>query len=236
MVVVLTFAIPSYAQRDLIILRDGIVHENVKVLATTTDSTFYQQKVGKKMVETSIGNEMIYLIKYQKRGNVYFTLDREQFSGDVGSSMPNDATAIYLLEGRELWGYNLITSKDEVTFQTGKKKKSQMYSIPKDSIFIILYPDGTRDVMNDFSIVEKRREAELEEARKRAEAERIAMEATMYPKVGRLKTITGKEYQVTILADVDGMYYFTRNDTKPSPVYQIKKTNVSEIDAKYKGQ
>ena len=126
LVVVLTFAIPSYAQRDLIILRDGIVHENVKVLATTTDSTFYQQKVGKKMVETSIGNEMIYLIKYQKRGNVYFTLDREQFSGDVGSSMPNDATAIYLLEGRELWGYNLITSKDEVTFQTGKKKKSQM--------------------------------------------------------------------------------------------------------------
>jgi len=228
--------LPMSAQRDRLILRDGAVIGNVRVLATTTDSTLYQEKAGKRTVESSISNDMIYLIKYQKRGNVYFTLDGKQFTGDIGSSMPGDATAIYLLEGRELWGYNLIVSQNEVSYQASKKRKSEQYTIPKDSIFLILYPDETRDVLNDFSVMQERHEAELERERQRAEAERIAREAAMFPKAGRLRTVTGKQYQVTIVAESDGVYVFTRDDEKASPVYKIRKENVSELDVKYIGQ
>lgn len=225
----------TFAQRDMIIQRDGVVHSKIKVLATTTDSTYYQTKLDKKVVSSSVSNVMIYLIKYQKRGNVYFTLEGKQFTGDIGSQAPHDATAIYLLEGRELWGYNLIASEDKITYQMGKKKNSQQITMSKDDIFLILYPDGTRDVVNDFSVVQKQREAELERERQKAEAEKRAREAAMFPKVGKMKTVTGKEYTVTIVSENDGVYVFTKDDIKVSPLFQIKKKYVSELDVKYKG-
>lgn len=223
------------AQKDMIIMRDGNIHRDVKVQMTTTDSTYYLRNNDKEKRQYSAFNDMIYLIKYEKRGNVYFSLEGKQFTGDIGSRHSDDATTIYLLEGREISAYNLIISEDKITYQTGKKKKSPQVTMSKDDIFMICYPDGTRDIINDFSIVIQRREQELERERLKAEEERLVREATMFPKVGWLTTITGKQYTVTVIAEKNGIYTFTREDLDPSPLFQIKKENISELEVKYEG-
>ena len=59
------------AQRDLIILRDGS-ERRVKIIMVKNDNTLFA--IDKKSsVQESIPNKDIYMIKYDKRGNVFFT-------------------------------------------------------------------------------------------------------------------------------------------------------------------
>ena len=93
------------AQRDLIILRDGS-ERRVKIVMVKNDNTLFATDK-KSLVQESIPNKDIYMIKYDKRGNVFFTENGERISGADDAKIPSNATAIYLLRGEEIIGYNV---------------------------------------------------------------------------------------------------------------------------------
>ncbi len=217
--------VQGYAQRDKVILRDGTVRE-CKLEMVTTDSTVFTAD-GRRV---SIHNTEVYMVKYDKRGNVFYTDDGEQFSGEGDGKVPGAAAAIYLAQGKEIVAYNLMMGVDQVTYQTGKKKNSPTETVAKDDIFMICYHDGTRTIVNDFGSVQERKRAREEAARRKAEEERLAALRAQYPKDGTLLTVTGKRLNVTVVSEDDTEYMFKRRDIQNSPVFQISKTYVTDLN------
>ena len=141
----------TYAQRDLIILRDGS-ERRVKIVMVKNDNTLFATDK-KSSIQESIPNKDIYMIKYDKRGNVFFTENGERFSGTDDAKIPSNATAIYLLRGEEIIGYNVEMDADKVSFTKTKKEGKDASTINKSDIFLIVYPDETRELLNDFAII-----------------------------------------------------------------------------------
>lgn len=217
--------VQGYAQKDKIVFRDGTIRD-CKLMMVTADSTVFTadgHRVG-------VHNTEVYMVKYDKRGNVFYTDSGEQFSGEGDGKVPGAAAAIYLTSGKEIVAYNLMMGVDNVTYQTGKKKNSPTETVAKDDIFMILYQDGTRMIINDFGSAEARRAAREEAARLKAEEERLAAMRAQYPKDGTLLTVTGKRLNVTVVSEDDYEYMYKRRDLQNSPVFQIKKIYVTDLN------
>lgn len=152
------------AQRDLIILRDGS-ERKVKIIMVKNDNTVFAADK-KSSIEQSISNKDIYMIKYDKRGNVFFTEDGERITGTGEAKIPSNATAIYLLKGEEIIGYNVEMDADKVSFTKSKKEGKDVSTINKSEIFLIVYPDETKDVLNDFETIRRMKEEVLAEKKK----------------------------------------------------------------------
>ena len=217
----------SFAQ-DLIIFRDG-TERTVKIDMVSSEITsFYESKIKDAQLET-VKNSTIYMIKYAKRGNIFFNEDGQRFSGEGDGKIPSSACGIYFLEGRELAAYNVSLDGETLLYYKSKKKGSQQFSIPTDSIFLIKYPDGTKDLMNDFEEV-KRREAEALAEKQRLEEEaRLVELRSRYPRNAVISTIKGIEINVCLLSEDDKVVTYKKTKTKKSPIYNMDKSNIKEI-------
>ena len=69
------------AQKDVIMCRDGS-EMNVKIIQVGPKETIYKNDDKKKTPELRIDNENIFMIKYEKRDNVFFAESGERFIGD----------------------------------------------------------------------------------------------------------------------------------------------------------
>ena len=59
-----------------------------------------------------------------------------------------------------------------VSFKTSKRAKDRPIFSPKSEVFMIRYPDGTRDILTNLAVEEQQqREREAEEARQKAQRE-----------------------------------------------------------------
>ena len=188
----------TYAQRDLIILRDGS-ERRVKIVMVKNDNTLFATDK-KSSIQESIPNKDIYMIKYDKRGNVFFTENGERFSGTDDAKIPSNATAIYLLRGEEIIGY-----KDAST-------------INKSDIFLIVYPDETRELLNDFAIIRRMREEALAEKKRQEEEARLAELRSRYPKDATIKTVKNVTINVSILSETEEYVTYKKLGQKNSPV------------------
>ena len=224
----LTFSTHLFAQNDLIILRDGSERKG-KVVMVTNENTTLIEGSKKSSTQESILNTSIYLIKYEKRGNVFFTTDGKRISGDGDGKIPAGASVIYLLEGNEIVAYNVSMEEGRVLFYESKKKGSPQLNTPSDKVFLIKYPDGTKDMMNDFETL-KRKEAEAEAERKRLEEE--ALEEALrnqFPKDAAIRTIKNMNINVIVLSDNDEEVTYKKKGMKNSPVFHMKKTNIKDL-------
>ena len=218
-------SIKSFAQNDLILMRDG-TEKNVRVVTVTKDKTFFYDK-GKK--EESVSNELVYMIKYKQRGNVFFTETGERITGGGVSKIPTGAAVIYLTEGKELIGYNISMDENKVTFTETKKLSSPVSYIAKYKIFLIKYPDGTKDILNDLEAV-KRKKEELEKVEKEYEELKAKKEkAQQFPRNVIIKTVKENEIRAVLQSDDGNIITFNRAEAKDGPLYNMKKINIKEI-------
>ncbi len=216
-------------QHDIILLRDG-KKLDVKVVMANTDNTTFISKESGTEEEQSVDNSQIYMVKYEKRGNVFYTENGEKYSGEGDGKIPSKADAIYLLDGKEIIAYNISMDTECVIYQPTDKKKASKQSIPKDDIFMICYRDGTREVINDFETVKQRKLAEEEKAKKEEEERRLAEWRKNFPKKAILVTLADKSYTILLTNEDEDDYWFTRNDIEESPLFQIKKKNVKSLN------
>ena len=217
----------SYAQRDLIILRDGS-ERKVKVVMVKSDNTVFATDK-KSSVEESIPNKDIYMIKYEKRGNVFFTEDGERMTGASDAKIPSNATAIYLLKGEEIIGYNVEMDADKISFTKTKKEGKDVSIVNKSEIFLIVYPDETRDVLNDFETIKRMREEALAEKKRQEEEARLAELRSRYPKDATIKTVKNVTINVSLLSEMEEFVTYKNLGQKNSPVYHMNRTNIKEL-------
>ena len=108
------------------------------------------------------------MLKFKTRGNVVFNANGERIlTTSEHTEIPKDAIVVYYKDGREIPAYNLTMDASVVSFKTSKRAKDRPIFSPKAEVFMIRYPDGTRDILTDLMA-----EEQLERERK-AEEERL---------------------------------------------------------------
>ena len=214
--------------QDLIIFRNGS-EKKVKITMVTNDKTSFSDVTNKAAPVQAYNNTYIYMIKYEKRGNVFFTDDGKRLTGEGDGKVPASATAIYLLEGKEILAYNVSIEDRNVTFYNSKKKGTQKLSIPSDKVFLIKYPDGTRDLMNTFEDLKRREAEELAEKKRLEEEARLAEIRNRYPKDAIIKTQKNLDIRVSLLSENDDVVRYKKTNLKNSPIFNMDKTNIKDI-------
>ena len=232
----------AYAQ-DAIIYRDGRV-KSVKIIQTNNDKTLFKESGNKKASEEFVENTKVFMLKFKTRGNVVFNANGERIlAASEPTRIPKDAIVVYYKDGREVPAYNLTMDANTVSFKTSKKGKDRPIFSPKAEVFMIRYPDGTRDILTDLMAEEQRererkaeeerlrtqREAEeAEAARKKAEEEN--MSNAKNPKKATIITQKGVRMKVWICED-DGMTVsYKKTDSPKAAIFKLSKKRIKSIN------
>lgn len=214
--------------QDLIIFRNGS-EKKVKITMVTNDKTTFSDITNKAAPAQAYNNTSIYMIKYEKRGNVFFTEDGKRLTGEGDGKVPVSATAIYLLEGKEIVAYNVSIEEGNVSFYSSKKKGTQKLGVPSDKVFLIKYPDGSRDLMNTFEDLKRREAEEIAEKKRLEEEARLAEIRNRYPKDAIIKTQKNLDIRVSLLSENDDFVRYKKTNLKNSPIFNMDKANIKEI-------
>ena len=234
-IIMLTISVCCRAQSALIIMRNGIEYQG-QVTLVKNDKTVFKDDNDKQM---ELLNSDIYMIKYEKRGNVYFTETGERFTSEDDNKIPSDAASIFLIEGKEVGAYDITIDASSVTYYPPtnkkfgfiqvKKKGSSSLSIPKSEVFLIKYSDGTKDMINDFETLKRLKEEELE--KKKAEEDAIKKELWLksFPKSATI--ITKKEIVVNaiVISDNGKVIEYKRTSMDNSPIFIMNRDDIQDV-------
>lgn len=238
----LGFNLGLYAQ-DAIIFRDGRV-KSVKIIQTNNDRILFKESGNKNASEEYVENTKVFMLKFKTRGNVVFNANGERIlTTSEHTEIPKDAIVVYYKDGREVPAYNLTMDANTVSFKTSKKGKDRPIFSPKAEVFMIRYPDGTRDILTDLMAEEQlererkaeeerlraQREAEeAEAARKKAEEENMANAKN--PKKATIITQKGVRMKVWICED-DGMTVsYKKTDSPKAAIFKLSKKRIKSIN------
>lgn len=231
-------AINASAQ-DAIIYRDGRV-KSVKIIQTNNDKTLFKESDNKKATEEYVENTKVFMLKFKTRGNVVFNSHGERIlTTSEHTQIPKDAIVVYYKDGREVPAYNLTMDANVVSFKTSKKGKDSPIVSPKAEVFMIRYPDGTRDILTNLA-VEEQQQREEEEARLKAQKEAeiadsiktATAETAASAKKTRKATIVTKKglrMKVWICSDTATMVSYKKANTSKAPVFNLSKTKIKNI-------
>lgn len=139
------------AQDDLIIMRNGY-EMPVKVIQVDSRLVTYKER---EKDEHTLSQDLrdVYMIRYEKRGNIYITDDCKRITGE-NDKWDKEADRIYLVEGKEIQAYNLSVRPDRISYTLEskiKKKGTAWFSLDPLDVFMIKYADGTKDIITDIS-------------------------------------------------------------------------------------
>lgn len=227
--------------QDAIIFRDGRI-KSVKIVQSNNDKTLYKTSDKKDAEEEYVDNKTIFMLKFKTRGNVVFNNKGERIlSTSEAAKLPKDAIIIYFKNGREVPAYNLTMDQNNITFKKTRKKGDGYFFIPKKDIFMVVYPDGTRDILTDL-IAEEQREREAEEARLKAqketeEAEKAKKEAeeevianTKNPQKATIITKKGVRMKVWVCADDGTTVSYKKADSPKAAIFKMSKSRIKSIN------
>lgn len=242
--VMFTIAITnSLAQRDMIIMRSGVDIQG-QVILVTKDKTNFKDSDGK---EKELDNSDIYMIKYDKRGNMFFTEDGERITDNEGNEkVPKGASSVYLTEGKEIIAYDISIDVDSITFYPAVRKggpkllfissnkKGTAVTYPKEQVFLIHHQDGTKDLITDFETLRKMKAEELARRNASDEAARFAAWKKSFPKAATI--ITKKEVVINaiVLADEETGITYKKASLGNSPIFVMDRENIQDIFYKEK--
>lgn len=182
------------AKADVILLRDGSeIHADVQQLSD--DRVVYQ--INKNDIARFVDTRDVYMIKFDKRGNIYITPDRKRITGE-NRPLPKGVDVVYLITGAEYPAYNLVVDLEKVSFLPSKPSKKQVpvaQVFSRNEVFKIRYSDGTIDVITSLIAPEP---APVEVAEAKAEEEKPEFQVVFHTvaKKETLKSI-GEKYGVT---------------------------------------
>lgn len=233
-------SLQSIAQ-DAIIFRDGRV-KSVKIIQTNNDKTLFKESGNKKASEEFVENTKVFMLKFKTRGNVVFNANGERIlTTSEHTEIPKDAIVVYYKDGREIPAYNLTMDASVVSFKTSKKAKDRPIFSPKSEVFMIRYPDGTRDILTNLAVAEQQqREHEEEEARLKAQREAevadtikaAAIEeaaSTTNPKKATIVTKKGVRMKVWVCSDTATMVSYKKVNSAKAAIFNMSKAKIKNI-------
>lgn len=227
--------------QDAIIFRDGRV-KSVKIIQTNNDKTLFRESDNKKAPEEYVENTKVFMLKFRTRGNVVFNSNGERIlATSEPTQIPKDAVVVYYKDGREVPAYNLTMDANVVSFKTDKKTKNRPVFSPKSEVFMIRYPDGTRDILTNLAVEEqKQREREAEEERIKAQREAEKADSikaaateeaasTTNPKKATIVTKKGVHMKVWVCSDTPTMVSYKKVNSAKAPVFNMSKAKIKNI-------
>lgn len=229
-----------YAQ-DAIIYRDGRVKE-VKIIQTNNDKTLFKEAGNKHAAEEYVDNKQVFMLKFKTRGNVVFNANGERIlATSERIQIPKDAIVVYYKDGREVPAYNLTMDANVVSFKPSKKAKNRPIYSAKSEVFMIRYPDGTRDILTNLAVEEQRqREHEAEEARLKAQREAVvadsikqatveAAASATNPKKATIITKKGMRMKVWVCSETDSMVSYKKTNSNKAAIFNMSKAKIKSI-------
>lgn len=229
-----------YAQ-DAIIYRDGRVKE-VKIIQTNNDKTLFKEAGNKHAAEDYVDNKQVFMLKFKTRGNVVFNANGERIlTTSERIQIPKDAIVVYYKDGREVPAYNLTMDANVVSFKPNKKAKYRPIYSAKSEVFMIRYPDGTRDILTNLAVEEQRqREREAEEARLKAQREAVvadsikqatveAAASATNPKKATIITKKGMRMKVWVCSETDSMVSYKKTNSSKAAIFNMSKVKIKSI-------
>lgn len=227
--------------QDAIIFRDGRV-KSVKIIQTNNDKTLFRESDNKKAPEEYVENTKVFMLKFKTRGNVVFNSNGERIlATSEPTQIPKDAVVVYYKDGREVPAYNLTMDANVVSFKTDKKSKDRPVFSPKSDVFMIRYPDGTRDILTNLAVEEQRqRERETEEERLKEQREAEAADSikaaateeaasATNPKKATIVTKKGVRMKVWVCNDTPTMVSYKKVNSAKAPVFNMSKAKIKNI-------
>lgn len=137
-------------KNDIIMLRDGSTIEAKIQQISGKSVKFKNETSGVKLDELPVTD--IYMIKYAKRGNVFFTKEGNRKTGEENKP-DSKATIIYTTDYREIQAYELEFDVDKLIYRTQKadRKNPQptRHVLGLFQVFMIVYPDGTSEIVTE---------------------------------------------------------------------------------------
>lgn len=229
-----------YAQ-DAIIYRDGRVKE-VKIIQTNNDKTLFKEAGNKHAAEEYVDNKQVFMLKFKTRGNVVFNANGERIlATSERIQIPKDAIVVYYKDGREVPAYNLTMDANVVSFKPNKKAKNRLIYSAKSEVFMIRYPDGTRDILTNLAVEEQRqREREAEEARLKAQREAVVADSIKQatveaaaseanPKKATIITKKGMRMKVWVCSETDSMVSYKKTNSSKAAIFNMSKAKIKSI-------
>lgn len=234
----LTFC--AYAQ-DAIIFRDGRV-KSVKIIQTNNDKTLFKESGNKNATEEYVENTKVFMLKFKTRGNVVFNANGERIlTTSEHTEIPKDAIVVYYKDGREVPAYNLTMDASVVSFKTSKRAKDRPIFSPKSEVFMIRYPDGTRDILTNLAVAEQQqREREAEKARLKAQREAEVADSikaaaieeaasATNPKKATIVTKKGVRMKVWVCSDTATMVSYKKVNSAKAAIFNMSKAKIKNI-------
>ena len=232
--------ISAYTQ-DAIIFRDGRV-KSVKIIQTNNDKTLFKESDNKKASEEYVENTKVFMLKFKTRGNVVFNANGERIlTTSEHTEIPKDAIVVYYKDGREVPAYNLTMDTSTVSFKTSKKAKDRPIFSPKSEVFMIRYPDGTRDILTNLAVEEQQQqEREATEARLKAQREAEAADSikaaaieeaasATNPKKATIVTKKGVRMKVWVCSDTATMVSYKKVNSAKAAIFNMSKAKIKNI-------
>lgn len=227
--------------QDAIIFRDGRV-KSVKIIQTNNDKTLFKESGNKKAPEEYVENTKVFMLKFKTRGNVVFNSNGERIlTISEHILIPRDAIVVYYKDGREVPAYNLTMDANIVSFKPSRKAKDRLIFSPKSEVFMISYPDGTRDILTNLAVEEQQhRENEAEEARLKAQHEAVVADSikaavieeavsTTNPKKATIVTRTGARMKVWICSETPTMVSYKKDNSAKAAIFNMSKSKIKNI-------
>ena len=237
---ILHIAFLAYAQ-DAIIFRDGRV-KSVKIIQTNNDKTLFRESGNKKASEEYVENTKVFMLKFKTRGNVVFNANGERIlTTSEHIEIPKDAIVVYYKDGREIPAYNLTMDVSTVSFKTSKKNKNRPIYSPKSEVFMVHYPDGTRDILTNLAVEEQQQqEREAEEARLKAQREAEVVDSikaavieeaasATNPKKATIVTKKGVRMKVWVCSDTPTMVSYKKANSTKAAIFNMSKAKIKNI-------
>ena len=234
------YNIAIHAQ-DAIIFRDGRV-KSVKIIQTNNDKTLFKESGNKNASEEFVENTKVFMLKFKTRGNVVFNANGERIlTTSEHTEIPKDAIVVYYKDGREVPAYNLTMDASVVSFKTSKKAKDRPIFSPKSEVFMIRYPDGTRDILTNLAVAEQlQREREEEEARLKAQREAEVADSikaaaieeaasATNPKKATIVTKKGVRMKVWVCSDTATMVSYKKVNSAKAAIFNMSKAKIKNI-------
>ena len=236
----LGISLDLYAQ-DAIIYRDGRVKE-VKIIQTNNDKTLFKEAGNKHAAEEYVDNKQVFMLKFKTRGNVVFNANGERIlTTSERIQIPKDAIVVYYKDGREVPAYNLTMDANVVSFKPNKKAKYRPIYSAKSEVFMIRYPDGTRDILTNLAVEEQRqREREAEEARLKAQREAVVADSIKQatvetaasatnPKKATIITKKDMRMKVWVCSETDSMVSYKKTNSSKAAIFNMSKAKIKSI-------
>lgn len=138
---------------DIILMRNGSEIPST-VIQLSDDNVVYM--TNKNAGALSVATKDVYMIKFDKRGNIYISDNNKRISGE-NQIIPKGVDIVYLKSGREYPAYNLKVESEKITFLSQRPSKKNIpiaQEYPRDEVFKIKYADGIIDVISEFTVPE----------------------------------------------------------------------------------